>query len=53
MHENWIVHRRLVTSENLFYPSVAKWRTGKINGIAFAGEPHRLTVLNFSKPLPA
>ena len=29
-----------VPSENLFYPSVAKWRCGLMTGIAFAGEPY-------------
>jgi hypothetical protein len=41
----------LVVSENLLYPSVAKWSAGLSTGIEFAGEPHRPKVLPFSKPL--
>jgi hypothetical protein len=41
----------LVVSENLLYPSVAKWSSGISTGIEFAGEPHRPKVLPFSKPL--
>ena len=37
----------LVASENLFYPSVAKWRTGEATGIAFVGEPYRGSVLRY------
>ena len=29
-----------VPSENLIYPSIAKWRSGLMTGIAFAGEPY-------------
>lgn len=29
-----------VPSENLIYPSVAKWRSGLMTGIAFSGEPY-------------
>lgn len=35
----------LVTSENLLYPAIAKWRTGEATGIAFVGEPFRGSVL--------
>jgi hypothetical protein len=31
----------LVTSENLLYPSVAKWRTRDVAGLAFVGGPFR------------
>ena len=37
----------LVISENLLYPSVAKWRTGEASGIAFIGEPYRGSVLRY------
>lgn len=37
----------LVTSENLLYPAVAKWRTGQATGIAFVGEPFRGSVLRY------
>lgn len=37
----------LVTSENLLYPAVAKWRTGGATGIAFVGEPFRGSVLRY------
>ena len=37
----------LVTSENLLYPAVAKWRTGEASGIAFIGEPYRGSVLRY------
>lgn len=39
----------LVTSENLLYPAVAKWRAGGVTGIAFAGEPFRGSVLRYIK----
>ena len=29
-----------VPSENLIYPAIAKWRSGLMTGIAFAGEPY-------------
>ncbi len=35
----------LVTSENLLYPAIAKWRTGEVTGIAFVGEPFRGSAL--------
>jgi hypothetical protein len=37
----------LVTSENLLYPAVAKWRTGGATGLAFVGEPFRGSVLRY------
>ena len=37
----------LVTSENLLYPAIAKWRTGEVTGIAFVGEPFRGSVLRY------
>jgi hypothetical protein len=40
----------LVTSENLLYPAVAKWRTGGVTGIAFVGEPFRGSVLRYINP---
>ena len=37
----------LVTSENLLYPAVAKWRTSRATGLAFVGEPFRGSVLRY------
>jgi PilZ domain len=37
----------MVTSENLLYPAVAKWRTGGATGIAFVGEPFLGSVLRY------
>jgi hypothetical protein len=37
----------LVTSENMLYPAVAKWRTGGATGLAFVGEPFRGSVLRY------
>ena len=43
----------LVTSENLLYPAVAKWRTGEVAGIAFVGEPFRGSALRHINSLGA
>jgi hypothetical protein len=37
----------LVTSENLLFPAVAKWRAGVVTGIAFVDEPFRGSVLRY------
>jgi hypothetical protein len=37
----------LVTSENLLYPAIAKWRAGEVSGIAFVGEPFRGSALRY------
>jgi hypothetical protein len=43
----------LVTSENLLYPAIAKWRTGEVTGIAFVGEPFRGSALRHINALGA
>ena len=42
----------LVTSENLLFPAIAKWRTGGATGIAFVGEPFRGSVLRYFQTAP-
>jgi hypothetical protein len=37
----------LVTSENLLYPAVARWRNGEAIGVEFVGAPFRGSVLRY------
>ena len=42
-----------ITSQEMVYPAVAKWRMGQVTGIAFTGEPRQVSLGKLSKPAGA